>query len=179
MPHLPHFLPVFLLGTLFLGSSAGATNCAFSSFEQTLKTADAVVQVEVVQQNSKATGPQTEFQARVIAVYAGKVQKGDLHILGAAGLDTYLSVQQFPPGTRWVMALDTHDLRGNTLPKTVYAPAGCVRCGPGRQETSPGGEQPLEGGMPDALTSGGAGGFGTVSERRHTDEPAPQVDLQT
>ena len=32
--HLPHFV----LETLFLGSSAGATNCAFSSFEQTLKT---------------------------------------------------------------------------------------------------------------------------------------------
>ena len=129
MPHLPHFLPIFLQGTLFLGSRAGATNCAFSSFEQTVKTADVVVQVEVVQQRSKVTGPQAEFQARVIAVYAGKVPKGDLHILGAAGLDTYPSVQQFPPGTRWVMALDTHDLRGNTLPKTVYAPAGCVQQG--------------------------------------------------
>jgi len=129
MPHLLHFLPIFLLGTLTLGSSAGATNCAFSSFEQTLKTADVIVQVEVVQQRSKATGPQNEFQARVIAVYAGKVAKGDLHILGAAGLDTYPSVQQFPQGTRWVMALDSLDLQGRALPKNVYAPAGCVQQG--------------------------------------------------
>lgn len=65
----------------------------------------------------------------MIAVYAGKVPKGVLHILGANGLDTYPSAKQFPPGTRWVVAFYGHDLRGKTLPKNVYAPAGCVQQG--------------------------------------------------
>ncbi|MGY2897111.1 hypothetical protein [Deinococcus sp. UYEF24] len=129
MPLHRWFMPYSLLTGLVLASSAQATSCGFASFEQTMKRAGAVVQVEINQQQPGLNGSRPELLARVIALYAGKVTKGDLHILGANKLDTYPSVERFPPGTRWVMALDSHEFQGKALPKNMYAPAGCVQQG--------------------------------------------------
>lgn len=56
MPRTLRFRLLTLISGLLLSSTAQATNCAFTSFDQILKSSDVVVQIEVVQQ-SKVTGP--------------------------------------------------------------------------------------------------------------------------
>ena len=114
---------------LCLPASALATSCGLAPFGESVKTADLVAQVEIVRQRPALNGTQPQLEVRVLATYAGRAPSRTLRILGAAGLDTYPAIQNFPPGTRWVIALDRRDLWGKPLPSNIYAPSGCVQQG--------------------------------------------------
>lgn len=126
MRRLFGLLPLLLLG------QAGAASCAFQSFQQALKWADAVALVEVqkyLPQTVNGYKLTQEMQVKVIKAYVGQLAP-TLTIRGDNGMAPYPYVTSYPLGTRWIIPLSKKGWPdGRPLPANVFTPVACAGMG--------------------------------------------------